>query len=90
MIDWEMIRVVALNGYKLGSVGEVRSEPLVGSASNTVVLEFVNKDFMVYCVKGFLEINENATCKFAFVKGFPDIFSNFAVLNRIPCQLWLL
>ena len=43
------------NTHKLFSVGEVRLEPFIGFASYSIMMQFQQKDRMIYCIKSFFK-----------------------------------
>ena len=69
MIDWFWTRITTSKGNELGTICKVRSKPIVDNASDTLVVKFGQKNFMVNSVKGLLKIHKNTTCKLALING---------------------
>ena len=48
--------MMTINTHKLFSVGEVRLEPIIGFASYSIMMQFQQKDRMIYCTVFFKSI----------------------------------
>ena len=68
-------RVKTINGHKLFSTRKVRLEPVVETTSDAIMIKFAEKDFIVDCVKGLLEVDKNTYCFFIIIKSFPNLLS---------------
>ena len=47
------VRIMAINTHKLFSVGKIRLEPFIGFASYSIMIQFQQKDRMIYRIKSF-------------------------------------
>ena len=46
------------------------------NSSDAIMIQVFNEDVMIYCVKGFFEVNVDAKNKMSLVKCFIDILCN--------------
>ena len=63
-------------GDKLGSISQIRPEPLISNTTYSIMIEFSKENFMVNRIEGFLQVYKYTTRKLTLIKTLTNTLYN--------------